>query len=307
MPKGATASRKRKGSTAELGGAAKRRAHQRQRPDPAERNPGGSNTDPAEQGPGQAYVFQVCHHPLNRLEVNRRWQCTNCIKAQLPCNVEPKGACKRCRGKKYRCSLMPINLRTGKTDRRSIPAETLLAFRIKQVEESRAATAKKGKKRARGSPEPGEPGGSDSAPSPSTSLVALGALALDSGRSSAATTSSHSPASLPQPPLPECPSLPPPTALKAGHAFKRSKGKPASNPHVTTPTYISAAFVVEVPSTSQLLKPVRRQASPAPTTDASPVSDEGTLLSRIVALERKQDWLENRVRDIDYRLKKLEE
>ena len=48
--------RKRKNSSAVLGGAAKRHAQSRKFPDTAEERPGRSNAGP---------VFQVCHHPFS--------------------------------------------------------------------------------------------------------------------------------------------------------------------------------------------------------------------------------------------------
>ena len=78
---------------------------------------------------------------------------------------------------------MPHNAATGKADRRPLSVEVVRKFRIERV-----AARRKGKGRARDSPD-----ASEQAPSPSAHLVGLKKLFLDSG-SSLATTPVDSPA-----------------------------------------------------------------------------------------------------------------
>lgn len=129
--------------------------------------------------------------------------------------MNPNGACKQCQRKKLKCSLMPLNEETGKTDRRP-SNERLYQFRVKQV-------VKAGKKRALDSPDTGEAEGSGQAPSPLSALYGLETLALESGASSAAytpaDTPADSPATVPQPTLTENiapPSPPAPKTRKTG-------------------------------------------------------------------------------------------
>jgi hypothetical protein len=90
---------------------------------------------------------------------------------------------------------MPRNPSARKTDRRVLPQEDILEFRIRQMEETQTAV-KKGKRRARDLPGPGESDGSRLSPSPLATLSGLGGLTLDSGGSSAAGTPADSPATL---------------------------------------------------------------------------------------------------------------
>ena len=105
----------------------------------------------------------------------------------------------------------------AKVDRRPLEIEDVTAFRLEQVEKGAAyfteevemmeavvsekQVKKKGKKRARNSPDAGEPEASASVPSPSVRLASLGALTLGSGLSSAADTPSDNPPSIS--PLPD--------------------------------------------------------------------------------------------------------
>lgn len=144
------------------------------------------------------------------------------------CVVLPNGPCQRCKSKKLGCNLMPQNPKTGKTDRRALSEAELLEFRLKQAEGARAEV-KRGKRRARDSPDTREQESSGQAPSPLASLAALGALALDSGGSSAANTPDDSPATFSQPPLPDHPPAPP-SAPKPRKISKPSAGKPLPAP-----------------------------------------------------------------------------
>jgi hypothetical protein len=53
-----------------------------------------------------------------------------------------------------------------------------------------------------------------------------------------------------------------------------------------------------------MLDPTLRQASRS-RSDPSPTSDDGNNASRIAVLERRQDQLENRLQELDSRLKSL--
>jgi len=187
---------------------------------------------------------------------------------------------------------MPINPRTGKTDRHASTKEELLEFRTKQAEKERAAGVKKGKQRARGSPDAEEPEASKSVPSPSTTLAGLGGLSLESGGPSAG-----SPAT--QDPPPERPAPAPSTAPKARRISRRSAGKSVSKTPVTAHTQHSSGFAVEVPTRSQLLSPnaVHLQDSRSHS-DASPASDDGSFAVR---LQRLEQW----ARGIDELVKHL--
>ena len=192
-----------------------------------------------------------------------------------------------------------------------------------------------------GNPEPipdaGDPEPSVPVPSPSLLTAGLGAMTLDSGALSAVNTPAKSPTMVPQHTLPQNispapPAAPeprrasscaaespttvprhsspaPPTALKACRCASNclpSTSKSASKPPVTTPIHRSADFMVEVPSTSQFLRAAHWQSLRS-CSDASLASDDGSLSTRIAAAEKKQEQLETWMRDIDNRLKQLEE
>jgi hypothetical protein len=123
---------------------------------------------------------------------------------------------------------MPLNPRTGKTDRRQMSEAELLEFRIKQANKL-GTQVKKGKQRARDSPEAGESEGSGPAPLLLETLAGLGTLRLDSG-SSVANTPADSPATLPQPPLLERAALAPPSGPKTRHPAKPSAGRSIPSP-----------------------------------------------------------------------------
>ena len=153
------------------------------------------------------------------------------------CVALPKSACRRCQTRKQKCSLMPPNLDTGRTDHHTLLEDHLREFRIKQMEESRAEL-KKRKQHALNSPDAGEPEDSGLDLSPSAALSALGSLTLESSGSSSVNTPSNSPAILSQPFLPK-PSAPlPPTASQTSgsRASKHGTGTSSLKPPVTAPT-----------------------------------------------------------------------
>ncbi|KAN0111964.1 hypothetical protein V8E52_007982 [Russula decolorans] len=133
---------------------------------------------------------------------------------------------------------------------------------------------KKGKQRACDSPEAGESEGSGPAPSPLETLAGLGTLRLDT-----------SPATLPQPPLPEHAALAPPLGPKTRHPAKPSAG-----------------VTLEVPGTSNPLDPAPLQVTRS-RSDAS--LDGASITTRIAALENRQDEVEKWMRNFDRRLKQL--
>ena len=189
---------------------------------------------------------------------------------------------------------MPMNPKTNKTDRHRLPQQELLDFRIKQKAERHMAALKKGRQHARDLPDAGEPEPSVPVPSPLAPLTGLGVLTLDSGMSSAADTPAKSPTTVPQHPSPA-----PSTAPKAA-------GKSAPKPPVTTPTHHSAGFVVEVPSASQFLRAAHRQPLHSHS-NASPARNDGSLATRIAAVEKRQEKLEKWLHDIKNRLNQLED
>jgi hypothetical protein len=192
--------------------------------------------------------------------------------------------------------MVPINPDTGKTDRRALSETEIMDFRIKMMEEARSEV-RRGKQRARDSPDAGESEGSGPTPSP---LARLGELTLESGGSSAADTPADSPSILPQPALPERPAPAPPSSSKT----RDTSGKSSPKPPAAAPTQLLTGVTVEVPRTSQMLDPTLRQASRS-RSDPSPTSDDGNNASRIAVLERRQDQLENRLQELDSRLKSL--
>ena len=142
-------------------------------------------------------------------------------------------------------------------------------------------------------------------------------------RPSSTNTPGSSPATLPQPPLPHRPTLPPSKAPNAHCTPKRSTGKSAFKPPVTAPTQHSTTFTVETPATSRHLRATHPQASRSQK-NATQASDDGSLAARIAAAERKldelqagslaariaaaerrQDELENLVCELEHRLHKL--
>jgi len=138
-----------------------------------------------------------------------------------------------------------------KADRHPLSRQDILEFRIKQMAENaetHMAALKKGKRRARDSPDAGEPGPSvpdpsepepsvpdrgkpepsAPVPSPSVPTASLGALTLDSSASSAANTPGESPITFPQHPPPLHSSPAPPTALEACHASNCIEESPST-------------------------------------------------------------------------------
>jgi len=271
VAKGAAATRKRKVSFATSCEGAKRYAQSRQRPDPVEQHSGKSDADPVRPDSQALYGFT----------------CDRCKQADMFCRVNPEGPCYRCKSTKQGCSLMPVNPKTGKTDRRVLTKAELFEFRTKQVEKRHAAEAKRGKQRVRNSPDAGKPEASAPIPSSLKPLTALGTLALKRGRSSAAKTPADSPATFPEPPLPDLPAPAPSKAPKARRASQCSGG-----------------FMAEVPSTSRSLNPAHRQALPL-CNDASRAGEGRSNAARIAGLERRLDDLEKLVCGIDLKLKKL--
>src|ERR1700677_2037485 len=55
------------------------------------------------------------------------------MKAGVDCETDPLHPCSRCISKKQRCSLMPVNEKTGKADRSKVREEDILQYRIDQV------------------------------------------------------------------------------------------------------------------------------------------------------------------------------
>lgn len=184
-------------------------------------------------------------------------------------------------------------------------------FRVGQVaaraEAVRAEAArvevKRGKRRARESPDADDREGSSLAPSPQATLVGLARLSLGPRNPSPARTPADSPAALPRPPLPENPA---PAPLSASKPRKRSKPSPSKSTsksplaalaqHSTGPT---------APIASQFLDHARSQASHSP---GSISPNDGTNLSqaaRIDMLEARQREMEKKLRDFGERLAKL--
>jgi hypothetical protein len=202
---------------------------------------------------------------------------------------------------------MPVNPKTGKTDRHALPEDELYAFRVKQAEERRTEVGR-GKQRASGSADAEESESSVPAPSP-LGLSSLKVLTLDSGGSSAANTPVDSPNDGPQPPLPEDEEPAPPPAQKAP---KRSKGKTSFKCFAGSLIQLLTGFVVEVPAVSRLLKPTRRQdsssrsAPSAASDDGSNAARIASLESRVTSLEAKQASLEKEVRELRLTVESLD-
>jgi len=93
-----------------------------------------------------------------------------CIKSGVYCQVDPKGACRRCKSYKMGCSLMPVNPSTGKTDRHKYTEEQYREFRRLQLQKK----ASKGKQPARKPSYDEQAEASGLTPSPSTLLPPLG-------------------------------------------------------------------------------------------------------------------------------------
>jgi len=226
---------------------------------------------------------------------------------------------------------MPINPVTGKADRRALPAETILEYRIAQEKR------KKGKKRACESPET-----SAEVPSPSAPLANL---TLDSGpsstntpidspaiahlpplpdspapapsvASSAARTLADRPTTAPIPPLPEA-SVPAPRASRrTGRPSARASKSDSKAPLIVLTQHL-AGFAVVMPASSQFLKVGRPKpsrstsdASPAsdvsPASEVTPASETGSLLDRIAAMERRQEQYDARQEQLAARIATIE-
>jgi len=175
--------------------------------------------------------------PLTWIGANRQLQCQQCMDANKVCIALPKYVCWQCQTRKQKCSLIPLNLDTGRTDHHTLLEDHLWEFRIKQMEESHAEL-KKGKQHMLNSPDAGEPEDSGLDPLPSAVLSALGSLMLESGGSSSVNTPSNSPAILSQPSLLKPSALLPPTAPKTSGscASKHGTGTSSLKPPVTAPT-----------------------------------------------------------------------
>jgi len=154
------------------------------------------------------------------------------------CTALPGYACEQCQCKKNKCSLMPLNPGTGKTDHRALEQESLQDFRIRQTEELCHAGIKQGKQCARSSPGAHKPEDSGVVSSPLATLAAFGSLALESSGSSAVDTPSNNPATLPESSLLKVAAPSPPTAPAAcpRRATKRPQGASSLDPSVTAPT-----------------------------------------------------------------------
>jgi hypothetical protein len=195
---------------------------------------------------------------------------------------------------------MPHHPETGKLIRRRFTEAELLDFRLEQLESP--SEVKRGKQKARNSPDDGGQG--ELVPSPLASISALGDLTLDSGGSSAANTPADSPSTLPRPPFSENPVQAQEKASKTHGAPKHSPGKPASRPTSAALAQHSTGVAFEEPTASpQLLKPALRQLSRSHST--SPASDDGSNAVRISALENRQNEIEKWAHNFDLRLKKL--
>lgn len=200
---------------------------------------------------------------------------------------------------------MPQNSKTGKSDRRARPNAEPLDLRIEKAGES-VTEVQKGKQRAQDSPGADEPEGSRPAPSPVASLNALEHLTLGSTGSSAGNTpadSSAAAAALPQLLLPDRPAAAPSSPPKAKDASKNSAGKSAFEPLAAAPTQRSTA-IVKAPAASNRPKRAHRQAG-RPHRQPSPASSDGGNAARIAVLESRQDEVEKRLNDLDFRLRKL--
>lgn len=170
---------------------------------------------------------------------------------------------------------MPMNPETGKTVRRTMTESEVLEYRLNQ--KVSRAEVKRGKRRARNSPDMGEPEGSGISP-----LAGIGMLTLSSGGSSAAQTPSETPATLPQPPLPSRTPLAPTPASRIRIASKPSTSETPSR----SPTEATAD---DAASTSQLFQPVHssQQALAAP--------DYASLLAAVEKNTEKIRALEKRI------------
>lgn len=186
---------------------------------------------------------------------------------------------------------MPINPRTGRTDRRIKSEAQLLAFRLGQVRAR--AEVKRGKQRANDSPDSGNPEGSGLLPSP---LAAIGMLSLSSGGSSAAHTPAEMPIALPQPPLPDHRSLAPTSGLITRSASKRSAGKTPSR----SPT---AAAADEVPSTSEVYETVPPSLQALASQEGESLRVAKANAEKIRRLEGRMSGWESWAEDISQKLR----
>src|ERR1700677_4566571 len=113
-----TGSRKRKGLLLPEPGTAKRHAHS------SHQQPAQSAEDLEQEAVGTSadaagYKFEVSTYHSSHLTVDRTLcQCDRCVTAGVVCEPDPIRPCSRCVNKKQRCSLMPFNEKTGKTDRK---------------------------------------------------------------------------------------------------------------------------------------------------------------------------------------------
>jgi len=222
------------------------------------------------------------------------------------CAALPGYACEQCQRKKNKCSLMPPNLGTGKTDRCMLEQESLQDFRIRQTKELHCAGIKQGKQCACSSPGVRKPEDSGVVSLPSAMLAAFGSLVLESGRSSAVDTPSNSPATLPESSLLKVTAPSPPTAPTAHpcRVTKCPQGVSSLDPSVTAPTQHLAAFTVEVPSILRFLKPTHSQPLHS-CSDTSQVSEDGSNSARIAMLEKKVDKLQKMHNDHECRLRNI--
>lgn len=286
--RGRSAAGQKKGKGSSVGRGAKGSV-QSNPPAPAEQSSGGSSSE-------NDLTIEVCQCSLDWLGTNMRWQCERCVDNRLKCVIGAFGSCSYCTSKKLKCSLMPVNPKTGKADRHAMMEAKVHNFRLSQVKamhKARRAAVKRGKRPAPESPDADDRGGSASAASPHAQLMDLERLSLGGGKPSPARSPADSPATLPQPLLEDA-------APKPRKRSKPSPSKSTSTSPSAAPTQRSTGPVVEAPSASQFLDPARSHASHSPGS-VSP-SDSSTILrqaARIDMLEAKQHELEQRVRELE--------
>ncbi|KAI9429532.1 hypothetical protein H4582DRAFT_2065117 [Lactarius indigo] len=202
-----------------------------------------------------------------------KFKCSRCTRAGVDCQTRPTGPCIRCKEKKQQCSLMPINAKTGKADRRILTAKQVFKFRLEQL---------KGKQ-----PRRGVRVGSDSVAFASRMV---GRMKLDSGsshgHSRSAASVSPSAAESPVPPSAELfpavdaaaePSVPTPTSIPIISAT--AAPSPAAAVPPTTATAIPPAAATPIP-------PTPAADFPVPIDDHSP--SIAPALRRHVSSKRKK-------------------
>src|ERR1700744_514442 len=214
------------------------------------------------QGTRRGTTNLRCISTTKHVAANQMYlQCDRCLRAGVTCQPDPMRPCKRCHYNKQGCSLMPVNKKTGKTDRRLLTAAEIFRFRVSQLERKKQQT-----------PGHKKPEKSSSKTSPSTMLSAL---ALESGSSHSPPAASDSPAAAtasdsPAPPAPAAEGFPAPTQVAAPRSANFYIQVPTCARHADPQA--PSAVAATAPTTTTTIAATLPDATDSPATTVPTIS-----------------------------------